>query len=77
MLRQAAKIAKGAGRALSLKMRTSAFIGTLHEGKCSGGSAVLAGGSGEKWSVMSSPGFRISPAVAVKSKQPSDEKQAP
>ena len=45
------KIAKGAGRALSIKMRTSAFMGTLHGGGYSGGSAVLAGGSGEKWSV--------------------------
>ena len=34
-----AKIAKGAGRALSLKMRTSAFTGALHEQKHSGGSA--------------------------------------
>ena len=49
--RKLGKMSIGAVRALSLKMRTSAFIGTLHERECSGGSAVLAGGSGEKWSV--------------------------
>ena len=39
---------KGAGRALSLKMHTSAFTGALHEGECSGGSACAEGG---RWSV--------------------------
>ena len=42
------RVAKGAGRALSLKMRTLKFAGALHEGECSGGSACAEGG---RWSV--------------------------
>ena len=38
---------KGAGRALSLKMRTLEVTGALHEGECSGGSACAEGGGGE------------------------------